>query len=30
MSPYELGELELRHLLALQAIAESGTFWRSR
>src|SRR5260221_13939736 len=27
MSPYELGELELRHLLALQAIAESGTFW---
>src|SRR5260221_3217599 len=27
MSPYELGELELRHLLALRAIAESGTFW---
>ncbi len=27
MSPYELGELELRHLLAVQAIAESGTFW---
>jgi len=27
MVPYVLAELELRHLLALQAVAESGTFW---
>jgi molybdate transport repressor ModE-like protein len=27
MQPYVLGELELRHLLALQAIAETGSFW---
>jgi DNA-binding transcriptional LysR family regulator len=27
MQPYELGEFELRHLVALQAIARSGTFW---
>lgn len=27
MTPYVLGELELRHLLALQAIAETGSFW---
>jgi molybdate transport repressor ModE-like protein len=25
--PYDLADLELRHLLALRAIAESGTFW---
>jgi DNA-binding transcriptional LysR family regulator len=27
MRPYDLADLELRHLLALQAVAESGTFW---
>ena len=27
MQPYELGELHLRHLLALQAISEEGSFW---
>src|SRR5689334_9474496 len=27
MRPYFLEDLELRHLLALQAIAETGSFW---
>src|SRR5215831_13763748 len=27
MKPYFLEDLELRHLLALQAIAETGSFW---
>lgn len=27
MKPYDLADLELRHLLALQAVAQSGTFW---
>lgn len=27
MRTYELGELHLRHLLALQAISEEGSFW---
>ena len=27
MKPYELGDLQLRHLLVLQAISEEGSFW---
>jgi len=27
MKPYDLGELQLRHLLVLQAISEAGSFW---
>ncbi|TAM57664.1 LysR family transcriptional regulator [bacterium] len=27
VQPYDLTQLELRHLLALQAVARSGTFW---
>jgi DNA-binding transcriptional LysR family regulator len=27
MKPYELADLQLRHLLALQAISEEGSFW---
>lgn len=27
MKPYELGDLQLRHLLVLQAICEEGSFW---
>lgn len=29
MQPYFLADLELRHLLALQAIAETGSFWEA-